>query len=297
MIAALKKELLNLGFAAHGRNEYRCRSEGVVHIVRFAKDRHGDIAIQLLVWNPIFQVDAGQAQSPIVAHVAPVGVDENWTWSDGSSCESSFLKLVVTEFFRGFSSLNDVRFCLQDQYVAPVFQDRLAVDKGEIDENFPWALYPCPGGALNYKKAREAVAEMAESALSNLGFSITDGHDVIAVKPREEIIDCVRLYISPFNVFVYAECFQWSDAIWKIDRRTKGTYYPLNPRAVTHENRNLVWPIARLKDFDSGLLREAVESVLAQQRTVGNLQQLAEAAVPQWSSMKSLIIAALRGKR
>jgi len=296
MIAILKKRLRDIGFTQLSRDVVWCSGGQLIHVVSFGKDPHGRVMVCPIVWHSSLlsqseKLAKGSIQSPVSGNVSPSGVDQNWVWEDGE-LDAEFAVRVLTKFFGHFGTLDDVRRSLEGRHVWPRFQEVLSQDftRPEIDALVQSkALYAVGGGALTAYEAGSRYSEFLRRLLTPLGFSLVKSSDVIAVRRRGELHECVRILIDSFATFASITCFPWSTDIWRADKRWKGTYYPMIRFDLCNEQGRILFELEELETFDLDQLRSEVELTVDAFSSLKTSSDFVSALGPQWANIASSV--------
>lgn len=149
---------------------------------------------------------------------------------------------MIVQFFRSFATPGDVRRALQDLYVYPHYAALLPLDAPvpACVEQLPLTRYEVSGGARATDEAAERVRVRLAMALEPLGFTMTAGPDVIAVRERGSMFDAIRVMLDEYSTFATLLCFPWPAAVWQADANWAGTYYPMLSFPVMKDDNMLV---------------------------------------------------------
>lgn len=262
--------LRGLGLRALKPSLFACRAGELLHAVHVRKDRHGDLRVSPVVWHPcLFDDDGGpfpgNLVSPVQGDLSPRGVVPSWSWPEGT-LDAAVAADTLAGFFAPFRTLDDLRNALDGGYVLPFFKERLADAAPRLDlaaHSGSQAAYAVPGGARSLDEARQACRDFLRAVVAPLGFQPAPGVDIVAIRERGELVDCVRILPDDFGTFASLLCFPWSRLAWAADRRWKGTYYPAVATPVPAEGGAWLAPVARLEAVDIEALRGQVAASLA----------------------------------
>jgi len=286
---ALKARIAALGFEALSKTVYVCRHGDLVHTVMINKDRYGGHIVSVLVSIPaFFDADAALSvetlQSPLAGDISPRGVVGTYAWDKGIIDENQVAK-TIAEFLGCFATPADVRNALADQHVYPYFESRLAADAPPIPamSGLPLANYAVVGGARSLEYATAAAREKLYAALGEAGFKLAPQPDAIVVRARGSMVDGVSALLDKFGTHVSLTCFPWATAIWQVDKRWKGSYYPMLPFDVLADGKPALFTIDEFIDLENSALRELVAPGLARAAQVGNHHQFAGALGTDWA--------------
>jgi hypothetical protein len=296
MMTSLVSCLKAAGFAPLTRSVYWCRAGELIHAVVISKDRYGEIAISPIVWHsalirPDEEFKPSSVQSPVCGSVGPSGINSSWTWKT-TELDSAFLVSTLKVFFGRFATLQDLRRSLQGTYVTPFFQERLeqGAARPEIDALVTTsAIYAVTGGAIDRIAAHSVAAAFLSNILSLSGFSLAQTEDVVVIRARGEMFDCVRLVLDQFGTFASVVCFPWTTKIWKIDNRWKGTYYPMIPRDVCKNGRPILLDLSQLGQVDIADLHSGIQRCLAQIQAISDARTFADQMDPQWRTIANAL--------
>jgi len=296
MTKSLSATLKAIGFEPLSRTVQWCRAGELIHAVVVGKDRQGDTAISPIVWHSSLLADGekftpSSIQSPISGNVSPLGIDSSWTWNS-EAIDPEFVASVLEPFFCRFATLEDVRRALGESFVSPFFRERLArgIPRPEIDA-LPTsnARYLVEGGATAKSVAHARGRAFLMEIMGPLGFSLVGSEDVVAIRPRGEVHDCVRFFIDAFGTFGALTCFPWTTAVWKVDKRWKGTYYPMIRHDVCEVGRPMLFELARLEGVKRIPLRLQVEERLGDLLSVSSVQEFTAQLDPKWATVATAL--------
>ncbi|MES2319389.1 MAG: hypothetical protein V4631_18065 [Pseudomonadota bacterium] len=288
---ALKKLLPSLGFKPITGAVFACRGGNLVHAVIISKDRYGCDVVSLLVCLPSFfehgaPIARDNLQSPLAGDISPRGVVSTWAWEKGT-LDIPFAVDMIKSFFKEFAIPADVRRALDDLYVSPYFEELMPLDvpvSGNMAE-LPSATYDIAGGALSLNEARETARALLRAALVPLGFTMPEGADVVAVRPRGDMFDCVGAVMDAFGTFVTLTCFPWTPAIWRADENWKETFYPMVSYDVMKDGVPFVLPRRRLVDMDPASLRAFFEDGIRSSSEITNHLEFADMLGSSFATM------------
>jgi hypothetical protein len=169
--------------------------------------------------------------------------------------------------------------------VYPYFESRLAADAPPIPamSGLPLANYAVAGGARSLEYATAAAREKLYAALGEAGFKLAPQPDVIVVRARGNMVDGVSALLDKFGTHVSLTCFPWTTAIWQVDKRWKGSYYPMLPFDVLADGKPALFTIDEFINLENSALRELVAPGLARAAQVGNHHQFAGALSTDWA--------------
>jgi hypothetical protein len=293
MTANLASVLKSLGFSKLTPSVLWCRAKNLIHVVAIQKTRYGETNISALVWSSsllsedeIFSPAA--IQSPICASVSPRGMTSSWSWRK-EDIDPERIASMLRSFFRQFATLDDIRTALGDSYVTPFFIERLENGKPrtEIEEKVSsQALYEVHGGALDRNQVNEFARGFLSEVLAKKDYVIVKAEDVVAIRTRKgEMLDCVRLVVDDFGTFAVIVCFPWTTKVWNVDKRWKGTYYPMIPRYVGGEDRPMLVDLIENQNIDLERLRELLDDCVAGFAEINDAHAFAARLDSQWSSV------------
>jgi hypothetical protein len=201
-----------------------------------------------------------------------------------------FLSWVLARFFARFAALADMRRALDGVFVSPFYEERLANGKQRPDVDSivsSKATYAIEGGALSPRLAHELARSFLAELVVPLGFVIVECEDVVAVRKRGDLNDCIRILPDLFSSFCTITCFPWVTDIWRVDKRWKGTYYPMIPFDLCRNGRPILIETALLYEVDRGSLRQLILERLSEISAISNKRQFADALGPQWAGIGS----------
>ncbi|SFG91058.1 hypothetical protein SAMN05518865_12264 [Duganella sp. CF458] len=284
---ALKTRIAALGKAL-SKSVYACRHGDLVHTVMINKDRYGGDMVSVLVSIPAF-FDANAAlsvetlQSPLAGDISPRGVVGTYAWEKGTIDEDLVAK-TVAEFLGLFATPADVRNALAGQFVYPYYESRLPIDAPPIPamSDLSEANYPVAGGARTLESARAAARDKLQTALGEVGFKLSPESDAIAVRPRGHMFDGVRALLDNYGSHIPLTCFPWTTAIWQVDKRWKGSYFPMLPFDVLASGKPVLFTVDEFVNLGNDKLRELVAPALELAAQIQNHHQFADALSSDW---------------
>lgn len=284
----LKTKIAALGFKALSKSVYACRHGDLVHTVMISKDRYGGDIVSVLVSIPsYFDADAALSvetlQSPLAGDISPRGVVDTYAWNKGSIDEDLVAK-TIGRFLGFFATPPDVRNALAGQFVYPYFESRLTVDAPPIPAmaELPAPSYPVAGGARSLEYATAVARKKLQAALAEAGFKLSSQPDVIAVRARGNMIDGVSALLDKFGTYVSLACFPWTPAVWQVDKRWKGSYYPMLPFEVLADGKAARFTVEDFVNLENGKLLELLAPGLEQAAQFKNHHQYAGALGSDW---------------
>jgi hypothetical protein len=293
MTPNLANVLKSLGLSKLTPSVHWCRAKELIHVVAIHKARCGETNISALVWSSSLLSEGevfspAAIQSPICASVSPRGMTSSWSWRK-DDIDPEHVASILRSFFRQFATLDDIRAALEDSYVTPFFVERLANGKPrlEIEERVSsQALYEVRGGALGRNRINELARAFLGEILAKTDYAIAKTEDVVAIKPRkEEMLDCVRLIVDEFGTFAVLVCFPWTTKVWSVDKRWKGTYYPMLPHYVGSEDRPMLFDLLEEKNADPERLRVLIDDCAAKFSEISDIHAFAALLDSQWSAV------------
>lgn len=289
------KFLQRHGFAMITPSVFACMTkDSVIHHVSVYSNRLDGTSVWVAVTHPVFlgtDGDLREASSPVCGKMSPTGVTSNWTWRDESPTEVDSALMVLLEFFGNFRSIHDIQQVLIDRFVQTEFAllaSEIAGKEAKMD--IPIATYPITGNAPSAKEARNASMNFIARMLSDDGFVAVPGNDVVVVRPRGELFECVRVVLDEFSVIASLTCFLWSKDVWRADRRWKGTYYPLVPMNVIVDGVSWAMQVRHLSGANSGMLRTAVLNLFLESAEIVSVEDFIDSIGSEWVSLKSALI-------
>lgn len=287
----LKAKIVALGFKPLSKSVYACRHGDLVHTVMIYKDRYGLDVISVLVSIPsFFEVDSAMSletlQSPLAGEVSPRGVVSTYSW-DKDTMDGDLVVKVVSGFLGRFATPSDVRNALADRFTGSHFGERLPVDAPLTQAmlELPIAKYPVEGSASSLEGARDAARQKLKDALGGDGFKLSPEADAIAVRARGAMFDGVRALIDDFGMYITLTCFPWTTAVWQVDKRWKGSYFPMLPFEVQSDGKPVLFSVDEFVDLEKGKLREMVAPCLERAAQVRNHHQFADALGANWGQI------------
>lgn len=285
---ALKTRIAALGFKALSKSVYACRHEDLVHTVMISKDRHGGDIVSVLVSIPsFFDVDAALSvetlQSPLAGDVSPRGLVGTYAWDKGTIDEDLVAK-TIAGFLEQFATPADVRNALAGQFVYPYFESRLPVDVPPIPamSGLPAANYVVAGGARTIESAKAAARGKLQAALGEAGFKLSPEPDVIAVRSRGHMFDGVRALFDHHGTYITLTCFPWTPAVWQVDKRWKGSYFPMLPFEVLASGKPALFTVDEFVNVENDKLSALVAPALELASQVKDHHQFADALTTDW---------------
>jgi hypothetical protein len=285
-------EIKALGFSPLTRSIWWCRAGDLIHAVVLGKDRYGELSVSPVVWHSSLLGDAekfqpSSLQSPIAGSVSPSGISSSWTWP-ASEIDAKFICDVLVKFFEGFADSSDIRRVLDGAFVSPFYEERLANGKQRPDVDSmvsSRAKYAVEGGALSPKLAYGLASSFFEKLVAPLGFVVIGGEDIVAVRKRGKLHDCIRILPDLFCSFATITCFPWTTDIWRVDKRWKGTYYPMIPFDLCQNGRPVLAQTAQLEKVDRSMLRELIVERLSEISHISDNGKFAESLGSQWNGV------------
>lgn len=293
MKANLVSTLKALGFSALTPSLFWCRAGDLIHVVQNRKNRYGERDLSALVWSSSLLGEGEEfaptaIQSPVCASVSPRGMVSSWSWKK-EDIDPEFVASMLKAFFRQFATLGDIRAAIGNDYVTPFFADRLEHGQSRPDVDVrvaSRATYELLGGARSRKHANDLAYDFLIDVLANTGYSMVQGEDVVAIRPRDgNMLDCVRLVVDQFGTFGAFVCFPWSTKVWSVDRRWKGSYYPMLYRYVGGEDHPILVDLSEKQNADRERLRELVEECSAEFSEIRDVHSFAAHLDSQWSNV------------
>jgi hypothetical protein len=294
--------LRGLGFAELRKGTYACRGGDLAHVVLVRKDRHGAINVSVVVWHPLLTEQATNTfpdvfQSPVQGSVSPRGVVSSCSLKS-EDIESGLVTDILTRFLGQFASLADLRSCLEGRYLTPNFAARIAaLERSDsttcMVDSLPSARYEVRGGVLSNSQAMAMGREFIRKIAGPLGFELVAMDDVVAVRARGELHDCIRIVFDDLATMGKIVVFPWSTAIWKVEKRLRGTYYPLVSFPVRLDDNRTVLDVRELATAKVGFLDQSLQRSLAEMSGIGSVADLAQRIGSEWSTLRASLLAKL----
>lgn len=286
--AALKR----MGFKSLSPAVRCCRAGDLVHAVVLGQDRYGRKSISPVVWHPTMlacdeKFCPASIQSPVSGNLSPLGIHSSWTWKK-SEIQPLLISSMLQKFFAGFSTLLDIQNATEGRFLTPFFKERLTKGTTVLEVEalgLPAAIYPIEGGVLRRSYAIAIARSFLAELVEPLGFSMVESDDVVAILRRGDMYDCVRLLLDEFCTFASITCFPWTKAVWQVEKRWKGTYYPMVRFDVCQDGHPQLLELRKLKQVDITALRALICESMKNVTSVSSVDEFRLRLGPEWSSI------------